>query len=205
MTIEHNAITDPNIHEPKGIAAAIANKVYVSDGAGSGDWTVLNNNEMGWYDYNDLATQSTAIPLTTAGTAYALTNDGDGPYTTTTYKLLGVDNIWNVSTNRFDLSGLFIGDVIDIRVDITAITTTANTALDIDIVLAEGHANEFSIPILTTDNKKTSGTYRIIRSVPFYIGSQPVIDNPGKITTTADTTGCTIKVNGWFVRVIRRN
>lgn len=37
--IEHASITDPQIHEPKGIAAATADQVYVSDGAGSGDWT----------------------------------------------------------------------------------------------------------------------------------------------------------------------
>jgi len=38
MTVQHNAITDPDLHEPKGIAAATAGKVYVSDGASSGDW-----------------------------------------------------------------------------------------------------------------------------------------------------------------------
>jgi hypothetical protein len=39
MTIAHSSLTDPELHEPKGIASAAANKVYVSDGAGSGDWT----------------------------------------------------------------------------------------------------------------------------------------------------------------------
>lgn len=38
ITIQHSLITDPNLHEPKGIAAAAANKVYVSDGLGSGSW-----------------------------------------------------------------------------------------------------------------------------------------------------------------------
>ena len=38
MTVQHNAITDPDIHEPKGIAGTTAGKVYVSDGASSGDW-----------------------------------------------------------------------------------------------------------------------------------------------------------------------
>ena len=38
MTVQHNAITDPDLHEPKGIAAATAGKVYVSDGASSGEW-----------------------------------------------------------------------------------------------------------------------------------------------------------------------
>lgn len=38
MTIQHNLITDPDLHEPKGAAAAAAGKVYISDGAGSGSW-----------------------------------------------------------------------------------------------------------------------------------------------------------------------
>ncbi len=45
---EHRDITDPLLHEPKGIAALAggvpdANKVYVSDGAGSGIWINLPN------------------------------------------------------------------------------------------------------------------------------------------------------------------
>ena len=39
MTIQHNVITDPNIHEPKGASSATSGKVYISDGAGSGAWT----------------------------------------------------------------------------------------------------------------------------------------------------------------------
>ena len=38
MTIQHNLITDPNIHEPKGVASAASGKVYKADGTGSGTW-----------------------------------------------------------------------------------------------------------------------------------------------------------------------
>lgn len=38
MTIQHKLITDPDIHEPKGVAAAVTGKVYVSNGSGSGAW-----------------------------------------------------------------------------------------------------------------------------------------------------------------------
>jgi len=43
MATEHDVITDPDIHEPKGVAAANAGEVYIADGAASGDWTALNN------------------------------------------------------------------------------------------------------------------------------------------------------------------
>lgn len=38
MTIQHSAITDPNIHEPKGISSAALGKIYRSNGSGSGTW-----------------------------------------------------------------------------------------------------------------------------------------------------------------------
>ena len=38
MTIQHNIITDPDIHEPKGVAAATSGRVYISNGSGSGTW-----------------------------------------------------------------------------------------------------------------------------------------------------------------------
>ena len=38
MTIQHKLITDPDIHEPKGTATALANQVYAADGSGSGSW-----------------------------------------------------------------------------------------------------------------------------------------------------------------------
>jgi hypothetical protein len=41
MTIEHNAIPDANLHEPKGVAAASNLEVYVADGAASGTWKKL--------------------------------------------------------------------------------------------------------------------------------------------------------------------
>ena len=37
--VEHNTITDPEIHEPKGASTANAGEIYVANGAGSGVWT----------------------------------------------------------------------------------------------------------------------------------------------------------------------
>lgn len=41
--VEHNTLTGAALHEPKGVAAAAANRVYVSDGAASGSWTTVSN------------------------------------------------------------------------------------------------------------------------------------------------------------------
>lgn len=39
MTIEHVSISDPEIHEPKGVSTANIKEVYQADGVGSGSWT----------------------------------------------------------------------------------------------------------------------------------------------------------------------
>lgn len=36
--INHNVLTDPYLHEPKGASTALAGQVYVANGAGSGVW-----------------------------------------------------------------------------------------------------------------------------------------------------------------------
>ena len=41
MTIQHKLITGADLHEPKDVAAAAANKVYVANGSGSGTWATL--------------------------------------------------------------------------------------------------------------------------------------------------------------------
>ncbi len=40
--VAHKDLTGVHLHEPKGVAAATAGKVYISDGAGSGVWTLLD-------------------------------------------------------------------------------------------------------------------------------------------------------------------
>lgn len=37
--VNHSTLTDPYLHEPKGVAAASAGEVYIANGAGSGNWT----------------------------------------------------------------------------------------------------------------------------------------------------------------------
>lgn len=43
---EHSVITDPNIHEPKGIAAASANTAYWANGSGSGAFGKVNSSRI---------------------------------------------------------------------------------------------------------------------------------------------------------------
>ena len=46
--VNHNTLTDPYLHEPKGVSTATAGQVYIANGAGSGDW-VQNHNYVNGY------------------------------------------------------------------------------------------------------------------------------------------------------------
>ena len=46
--VNHNTLTDPYLHEPKGASTASAGQIYVADGAGSGDW-IENSRVFGGY------------------------------------------------------------------------------------------------------------------------------------------------------------
>jgi len=37
--VNHSALSDPYLHEPKGASTANAGEVYIANGAGSGNWT----------------------------------------------------------------------------------------------------------------------------------------------------------------------
>ena len=204
---EHKDITDPNIHETKGAAAATAGQVLIATGSGTATFQTppFSLVEVGWYDYNDLATQSTPIALTTPGTKYDLTNDKLGPSTNISFGLDGVTDIWSSVSNRFDFSGLDIGNTLDTRVDVTIITTAANTAVQCEFEFAVGTGSAFPLPIFGPINFKTAGTYQIVVDRSFYIGSAVVRDNPVRIRMAADTAGATVKVNGWFTRVIKES
>jgi hypothetical protein len=67
MALEHANLTGSQLHEPKGISAASAGKVYISNGAGSGVWSAPGGSVYGEiYVANGVAPQT--LP---AASAYA--------------------------------------------------------------------------------------------------------------------------------------
>jgi hypothetical protein len=70
MAKEHSTLTGSSLHEPKGVAAASANRVYVSDGAGSGSWTTVGNSV--------LATEAKAFQAGLLHITYEVASGTDG-------------------------------------------------------------------------------------------------------------------------------
>jgi hypothetical protein len=66
---QHNVLTGANLHEPKGVATANANEVYVADGAASGAWQLAPINP---HAEITLESNATATTVTTLGTYYLI-------------------------------------------------------------------------------------------------------------------------------------
>ena len=61
MTISHASITDPNLHEPKGVSTAAANTAYISNGAGSGAWSKIPTQGLAGISANGTANQVVVV------------------------------------------------------------------------------------------------------------------------------------------------
>lgn len=69
MTISHASITDPNLHEPKGVSTAAANTAYFANGAGSGAWSKLPTQALAGIASNGIANQ---VPVVDGAGAFSL-------------------------------------------------------------------------------------------------------------------------------------
>ena len=61
MTVEHKDITDPNIHEPKGINSAAINTFYKANGTGGGTWAKVPTQGLAGVSGNGVANQSIIV------------------------------------------------------------------------------------------------------------------------------------------------
>ena len=83
MPTQHNVITGSDLHEPKGIAAAAAEKVYIANGSGSGA-----------FGFMDPKGASSAA----AGKVYSADGSGSGTFEYPTGKLFAELHITGAST-----------------------------------------------------------------------------------------------------------
>ena len=156
----------------------------------------------GLFDYNDAATAITPISVTGGNAPLALTNDAAGPFTNTAYAPVGVTTVWDEVAGEFDWTELGLGDMVDIRLDVTITTLSVNTEVKVDLHLAVG-GGEYTIPWVNPVNIKTVGTYKEVTYSGIYIGDSNTLDNAANFRISSDKD-CTIVVNGWYVKIIRR-
>lgn len=156
----------------------------------------------GWADYADTATAGTPINVTAVPAV--LTNNGLGVDTNTTYLPVGgngVTQLWDASSNGFDFSDLDVGDMVDIRMDISVVIASVNTVVDVNLHMGSG--GSIAVPFISDQNYKATGTFEVIRYMGIYIGSTDVRDTLAQLKINADKN-CTCTVHGWYIKAIRR-
>ena len=156
----------------------------------------------GYWDYNDLATQSSPFAITGGAGFVNLPNDGLGPYTDTSQKPDSLGDVWNVGAKAFDFSGLAIGDQVMIR--FTAEVTTLSPNTDIAVKMRLGSESPYDITIITEQNIKDTGTHQLSRYTKLYIGNLDTKDSPAFIQMKA-SANVNVVIEGWYVSVFRRS
>ena len=163
--------------------------------------TPSDNFSGGLFDINDVATGVTPINVVGGGPTVVLTNDGAGPFSNSTYAPTGVTSVWD-DIDSFDWSELKLGDMIDIRIDVDVTTSSVNTEVKIDLELGTG-GGTYSIPWILETNYKSTGTHKLNRYNGIYMGDTNTLDNGGQFMVSSDKD-CTVVVNGWYVKIIKR-
>lgn len=132
--VQHSSLTDPNIHEPKGISTATANTVYMANGSASGSWTNVNRLPgTGWGQY------SNSIYVGTTGLAISTTNvllpfDTNVNVTQLPITLTGTTtSLMNLGTET--LQFVSAGDMHSLTMSFTVYSTSGSpTAIDLQLM-----------------------------------------------------------------------
>jgi len=189
--VQHNALTDPNLHEPKGVAAATAGKCYVSNGAGSGTWKYIPT---GWGYYKDNSSAQTI-----GSTAVKLSIDGAGSTTSTVYlpyEIRGTGNLWNTTTDK--ITPINIGDAYDVRLDLP-VTGKSGTPAIVTLELDIGGGGTPTIVVVELDTP-TSKTPPYNISIAFPIFCLTTFNtNGGQIFMHTDTGSIDVTAPGIFI------
>ncbi len=173
----------------------------LSQGSGGVRTAPVSAAKMGFFDYNDLATQTTPVNVPGGLVNTDIPNDGLGPFTSKAYAPAGVTNVWDAQAGRFDWGQLRLGDTLDIRLDLLVTTTSPNQEVEVDLLLGEG-AGEYAIPFMAMVVKAT-GEHKFVQYNGVYMGDENTLGNPAHFQIRSDDP-LTLVVNGWYCRIIRQ-
>ena len=184
--VQHSSLTDPNLHEPKGISTASANQVYISDGSGSGTWTNASRLPgTGWGKYTNttyvgttalaVSTSPVLIPFTTADTVTQL------PITLTGT----TSNLMDLSTET--LQFVSVGDLHSITLTMK-VYSTSGTPVTMDIILSgSSDGVTYSTILGETTVNLAKGAGQIITESSLFPVTSNMVSYGARITAVTNT------------------
>ena len=187
MSISHKSLPESELHESKGVSTAVANKVYVTDGLGSGTFQDYSTEPAkfvgataGQVLVSDGANSSTLQPYdkepkgiaaAASGTVYTADGLGSGAWTapaaapTIAYGEMFIDNLSSANTITVATAA---DATLNTSTDYTKIVTTGmwqigeNYGITVDNTLGELTiitAGVYKIDFWTTHNIAATGSY----------------------------------------------
>lgn len=184
---EHVAIQDPDIHEPKGVASAVAGARYVADGAGSGGWDRV----AGFGQYQD-SKRTVGTPTQTLSTGVRTQFICDGGFLS--LERLPSDasgSLWNTSTNKHVPIAEY--DTYDLRVSFTAENYSGAAPyleFELDIGGTPGVILKESRPLL-----KSGSAQNFVYTWDVFVGDTYIANNGTLYITYVGTSTCDIYAN----------
>lgn len=191
---EHNTLTGADLHEPKGVAAATIDQVYIADGAGSGTWTTW---PIGWGFYEDGSAGQTIN-----STPSKISIDGAGTSSESAYlprDIRGTDELWDTSTDF--ITPIAVGDVYNLRLTLPITAKSGSPSL-LSLAIDIGGAAGITIPIVERDiSTDNTAPFNLNAAFPLFIGAT-ALSNGIQIFASTDTGS--VDIAGQEILLVRQ-
>jgi hypothetical protein len=184
--VQHSSLTDPNIHEPKGITTAAGNTVYMSNGSATGSWTNVNRLPgTGWGQYsNSVYVSTTALAVST--TDVILPFDTNVNVTQLPITLAGVTSpLMDLSTEKL----LFVseGDLHSLTVTFKVYSISGSPAvLDLSM-FGSSDGSTYATLLGETSVSLDKGAGQVITQSSLFPVTANMVNHGAKITLSTNT------------------
>ena len=179
---EHDVITDPEIHEPKGSSTATSGQVYVANGAGSGVWTTLD----------------TSAPITgtfTPTVSFSTIGNFVPAYTTQTGKYIRTnDQVWFTLEVQFTANA-YTTSAGEFMVSSLPFPSTNTTPSEIAVSIGKVG----NIDLGTNDTQVTGAILQNSSNIQFWTVEDDAVATPiSVIHIPASQAGVTLTISGVY-------
>lgn len=188
--VQHSSLTDPNLHEPKGISSASANQLYLSNGSGSGVWTNANRFPgTGWGKYtNTTYVGATTLAISTTPVLLPFTTDDNVSQLPIT--LTGTtSNLMNLATET--LQFVAVGDLHSITLTFKISGATSSNRIDI-ILYGSSDGITYNTFLGETTVSLAKGSGLVITESSLFPVTSDMVTHGARIYLNTDTNTANI-------------
>ncbi|MEE9351533.1 MAG: hypothetical protein V3U78_04680 [Thiotrichaceae bacterium] len=202
----HTTSTDSNLNivDTSGVQLIQGDLNFTGAIQIKGQTVTLNPDQarVGIIEYADLATATTPISVPAGLVFTDLTNDGVGPTTEKSFKVTGLSELWDVSTQQFIFTDMVLGDQLGMQINFEMTTSANNQLLKLRLLAGIGGIT-YTQPWIEA-SFKTSGTHEVTINRLFYMRDTNTLDNGARIQIASDATA-DIEVRNFTIQHFLRN